>query len=226
MNKNIISTNYSLIEKKIFLGFSGLVLLTFIIGHLIGNMSIFVSQDAINSYAYFLHKNKLLVYSARIFLLFNLMIHLYFSISITYINNKAKQTDYAVKNNISATFMSRTMIYSGFVILIFLIYHLLHFTLGVIDPCIYLDNKERFDVYTMVYKGFSNGYISLIYIVSLLCLGLHLSHAFFSVCQTFSIISSAKMIKNTRFYSLVLSGIIVLSYIMIPISIFFQFIKY
>lgn len=221
MNNNLLNSNYSIIGKKILLAFSGLILLAFIIGHVLGNMSIFLGQDALNTYAYILTKNKLLLYSARIFLLFALVIHVYTSIFITLINNKAKQSNYIVKNSIRMSFASKTMIYTGIIILVFLIFHLLHFTFGYIDPNYFglLDHKNRHDVYTMVVEAFSKKYISMIYVISLCCLGLHLSHAFFSVCQTFSITMTRESIYKSQKISKILSIIIISGYLMIPLSI-------
>jgi succinate dehydrogenase / fumarate reductase cytochrome b subunit len=225
MKNNIIGS--SVIGKKIILGFSGMVLLGFIVGHLIGNLSILAGQDAINSYAHFLHKNTLLLYFARIFLLINLVTHIYLSISLTLLNRHAKQIEYTYNNNLRATWASKTMIISGFVILSFIIYHLLHFTFGFINPNAYglLDHKKRFDVYTMVLDSFSNFYISITYVLALLCLGMHLGHAFFSVCQTFSITTTKQSINNARNISTIISVLIILGYIIIPMSVFFEVIS-
>jgi succinate dehydrogenase / fumarate reductase cytochrome b subunit len=226
-NDNTINSNYSIVGKKILLGFSGLILLGFIVGHLIGNLSILVGPEAINSYAYFLHDNKMLLYSARGFLLINLFIHLYISISLTLSNSAAKQVDYTYKANIRTTFASKTMIFSGLIVLAFLIYHLLHFTFGVINPDSYglVDHKKRFDVYTMVISAFSNVYISLIYIAALISLGFHLSHAFFSVCQTFSITNTGKAIYKIRNASKIISAIIIFGYLLIPTTILFEIVS-
>jgi succinate dehydrogenase / fumarate reductase cytochrome b subunit len=219
--------NSSVVGKKIVLGFSGLVLLGFIVGHLLGNLSVFAGQDAINSYAHFLHQSKLLLYSARIFLLINLVIHIYLSISLTLINKHAKQVEYEYSQNMRTTFASKTMILSGFVILAFLVYHLLHFTFGFINPDSYglIDHKKRFDVYTMLIDNFTNVSIALIYVVSLVCLGSHLSHAFFSVCQTFSITSTKESIERVHSASKVLSVVIVFGYLLIPFSILLEIIS-
>jgi succinate dehydrogenase / fumarate reductase cytochrome b subunit len=224
MKNNILDNNYSIVGKKIFLGFSGLVLLGFIVGHLLGNMTFFLGADSLNNYAYFLHNNKGLVYSARVFLIVNLFIHLYFSISITNTNMKAKQIGYIVNKNLRATFASKTMIYSGALILVFLVYHLCHFTLGWIDSSAYglHDSKNRIDVYGMVHHSFSNSFISLFYLFSLMCLGLHLSHAFFSVCQTFSIINKDATIAKAQKAGRFISCVIVSCYAMIPLSVFLK----
>jgi len=226
-NETKTISSYSIIGKKIFLGFSGMVLLGFIIGHLIGNLSVFAGADAINSYAYFLHNNKILLYTARIFLLIMLIMHVYFSISLTLESKNAREKDYLYKQNLSATFASRTMIYTGVIILVFLICHLLHFTFGVFNPDFYgiPDEKNRFDVYFMLIRNFSDGFISLAYIASLLCLGIHLSHAFFSVCQTFSIINTHDAIHKARRISMIASIIIIIGYILIPFTIFMEIIS-
>jgi succinate dehydrogenase / fumarate reductase cytochrome b subunit len=227
-NKTQTISDYSVIGKKIFLGFSGLVLLGFIVGHLAGNLSVFAGADAINSYAHFLHNSKVLLYFARFFLLFMLITHIYFSFSLTFANKAAREKDYACKQNLSATLASRTMIYSGLIILFFLIFHLLHFTLGKVQPDFYgiLDEKNRIDVYYMLIKGFSSSpLISFIYITALSCLGLHLSHAFFSVCQTFSIINTRETIHKARKMSTIVSVIIILGYMSIPLTIFMKIIS-
>jgi succinate dehydrogenase / fumarate reductase cytochrome b subunit len=226
-NKVQTTSDYSIIGKKIFLGFSGMALLGFIVGHLLGNFSVFAGADAINSYAYFLHNNKILLYTARVFLLFMLAVHVYFSISLTMLNNSAREKDYVCKQNLSASLASRTMIYSGILILAFIVFHLLHFTLGKINPEFHgvLDAKNRMDVYYMLIKNFSSPLITFIYVVAMGCLGLHLSHAFFSVCQTFSIINTHENIHKARRISTVLSGIIILGYLSIPLTIFMKIIS-
>lgn len=223
-NDNKTQINYSIIGRKLFLGFSGFVLLGFIVGHLLGNLTFFLGQDAINNYAYFLHHNKALVYSARVVLFINLLIHLYFSITITLINRAAKDVNYIVNRNVRTTFASKTMIYSGLFILFFLIYHLCHFTFGFIDSDFYglYDNKNRLDVYGYVYHSFSNVFIVLFYLSSLVCLGLHLSHAFFSVCQTFSITSNKNTIADVHKKSQVIGGVLALCYMAIPLSVLFK----
>jgi len=222
-----INSNYSIVGKKILLGFSGLVLLSFVIVHLLGNLSVFAGQDAINTYAHFLHKNAKILNIGRAFFLVNSIMHVYLSISITLTNRSARQVQYISKNNIRTTFAASTMIISGIVILCFVIFHLSHFTFGLVSPESYglLDSKQRFDVYTMIVADFSNIYISLIYFFALGCLGLHLSHAFFSVCQTFSIISTKEAINKFIVTSQVLSILITLGYVSIPFSIVFKIIS-
>jgi succinate dehydrogenase / fumarate reductase cytochrome b subunit len=214
-------SNYSIIGKKIFLGLSGMVLLGFIVGHLLGNLSFFAGSDAINSYAYFLHSHKGLLYTARFFLLFMLVTHIYFSISLTWVNYASRETDYILKKNMRASLASRTMLYSGVAILVFLVFHLLHFTMGKIQPEFYgiLDEKNRINVYFMIIRNFSLPLISAVYITAMLCLGMHLSHAFFSVCQTFSIINTQKTIHKARNLSQLISVVIIAGYILIPLTV-------
>lgn len=223
-NKIQAISDYSIIGKKIFLGFSGMVLLGFIVGHLLGNLSFFAGEDAINSYAYFLHSNKMLLYTARVFLLFMLIVHIYFSFSLTISNNSAREKDYVCKRNLSSTFASRTMIYSGLMILVFIVFHLLHFTLGKINPEFYgiLDEKNRVNVYHMIIQNFNSPIIVATYLSAMLCLGLHLSHAFFSVCQTFSIVNKDATIAKAQKAGRLISCVIVSCYAMIPLSVFLK----
>jgi len=222
MNKNNdLGSNYSLVGKKICLGFSGLVLLSFVVVHLLGNMVIYAGQDAFNNYGHFLHKNAKFLNIGRAFFLLNSILHVYLSISITMTNRAANQIQYSVKQNINTSFASSTMILSGVIVMFFVLFHLSHFTWGWIQPESYglMDGENRYDIYTMLVNDFSNVYISMIYILSLVFLGLHLSHALFSVCQTFSIISTKETIHKFRTTSKIIGASIVVGYMSVPTSI-------
>jgi succinate dehydrogenase / fumarate reductase cytochrome b subunit len=119
------------------------------------------------------------------------------------------------------------MIYSGIMILVFIVFHLLHFTLGKFKPEFYgiLDEKNRINVYYMLIKNFTDPMIVVVYISAMLCLGLHLSHAFFSVCQTFSIINTHKSIHKARNVSMIASLAIIIGYMSIPLTIFLKIIS-
>jgi succinate dehydrogenase / fumarate reductase cytochrome b subunit len=224
---NQVNLDSSVIGKKIFLGFSGLVLLSFVTFHLLGNLSVFAGPDAINNYAHFLHSHPNIINVARSFLLLNLSAHVYYSVSLTLTNRAARQVPYEVKNNMRETFASGTMIISGVIILLFVCFHLAHFTLGYIQPENYhmMDTQGRVDVYTMLIRDFQSQYIVLVYLAAMMALGLHLSHAFFSVCQTFSILSTGGSIHQSVQVSRGIALVLILGYLTIPFSIFLKVIE-
>ena len=113
----------------------------------------------------------------------------HFGITLTLENNAARPAPYAVKKNLRATFSGRTMIWTGLLIFVFLVYHLLHFTMRLTNPDISnnIDALGRLDVFKMVVFSFKNFAIAGIYIVAMIILALHLSHGVQSFVQTFGL---------------------------------------
>ncbi len=174
------------IGKKIIMAITGFMFIGFVTGHLIGNLQIFMGQDQINTYAVALHKLGGFLWFIRGFLLFFFAFHIYFGIKVWYENQKSRPVNYVKKVNLESTFSSRTMIYSSALILFFVIYHLMHFTLLTTNPeyATLTDSLGRFDVYSMMIIGFQNITITIIYLIAVLFLGFHVSHGLFSMFQT------------------------------------------
>ncbi|MGE5479945.1 MAG: succinate dehydrogenase cytochrome b subunit [Chloroflexota bacterium] len=124
----------STIFNKAVMAVTGIVLLLYIIGHTLGNLQIFLGRDSINTYAYFLHSTGELLWIVRGVLLLSLIFHVITSIWLKLHNVQAKPQKYAVKNYLKAKFSSRTMIWTGIMIFAFVVYHLLHFTIGATNP--------------------------------------------------------------------------------------------
>jgi succinate dehydrogenase / fumarate reductase cytochrome b subunit len=127
----------------------------FVIVHLLGNSSIFVGPDGINAYAEKLHGLGPFVWVFRLFMLAMLGIHLLFGILVTLDNWSANPDKYKVKKMLKATFAGETMIWTGALLLAFIVYHLLQFTVRITpDVVLGEDAKGRFDVFTMVTASF------------------------------------------------------------------------
>lgn len=176
----------SSIGRKTIMAVTGFFLLGFVIAHMLGNLQIFLGQNALNDYAKHLEELPYLLYSARIFLLICVLLHIWTAISLTRENRAARPKAYKVQATVQATYASRTMMMSGIIVLAFIIYHLLHFSAGVAHPEYF---KTRLadgnpDVYNMVVRSFQQWPISLVYIFSMALLCLHLSHGIQSIFQT------------------------------------------
>ncbi len=173
------------IGRKVLMAISGLLMVLFVIGHLLGNLTIFAGPDGINSYAEHLHQLVPVVWGTRIVMLGAVLTHLFLSVQITMENSAAKPQKYAVKNMLRATFASQTMIWTGVIMGVFILYHLLQFTFRV-TPGLTLgtDALDRFDVYSMVVDAFARTLTALVYVVSMVALALHLSHGIQSAFQT------------------------------------------
>lgn len=220
----------SSIGKKLLVAVTGLGLLLFVFGHLAGNLLLFMGRDAINGYAEFL-KHGLLhgagIWIARIGLLAAVGIHVVATIQLTRQNRDAREERYAFESTAKATPASRTMIVSGIIILSFVIFHLLQFTIlpgpgqdGYYDLT---SDHLRPDVYGMVVRGFQNWFVSIFYMVSIGFLCLHMSHGFSSVFQTLGLRTDKSWpIIVASGYAF--SALIFVGNCLIPLSILFGFV--
>ena len=164
---------------------SGFFLLMFIIAHLAGNSTIFIGSDWINAYAEHLHELGPFVWVFRAFMLAILLIHMFFGVILTLENWGANPGKYAVTKRLKVTFSSRTMIWTGLLLLSFIVYHLLQFTFRVTpDIVLAADEVGRFDVFTMVVSSLRVMAIAVIYIFAMVVLFLHTQHGIQSFLQT------------------------------------------
>src|SRR5437773_9223124 len=176
---NVLAAFYrSSVEKKMIVAVTGIILILFVIGHLLGNLQIFIGPDWINGYSQHLRDLGPLLWLVRIFLLATVIIHIYVTIQLAIENRRARPEPYIDKSYVKATFASRHMVMSGLIVLAFIVYHLAHFSVRVTDPRFGLlkaDPLGHYDVYSMMVYGFQNYYVSGFYILGLFLLALHLS---------------------------------------------------
>lgn len=165
---------------------SGLGLVIYVIFHMLGNLQVFEGPLVFNGYAALLRDMPIPLWAARIGLLSLAALHIVLAIQLTSRNRQARPIAYAVREYRQASFASRTMATSGFVLLLFILFHLLHLTAGVIDPSSVdrPDVEGHRDVYGKVVHAFQNPFIVAFYLAGQLGLGLHLSHAVTSSLQT------------------------------------------
>lgn len=199
----------SSVGAKVTVALTGLGLVAFTIVHMIGNLKVFSGPDSINAYAAFLkHDLGLLLWLFRAGLLAIFVLHLTLAIRLTLRSKAARPVPYAYPGNVQATVSSRTMIWSGVVVGLFVLFHLAHFTFAWVhgvdeyNPATrqwewknYLelhDAKGRHDVYSMVVAGFTTPWLSVLYIVAQVVLFVHLLHGVQSAFQTLGL-------KNKRF---------------------------
>ena len=216
----------STVGIKFLVAVTGLIWVLFVTVHMLGNLQIYLGPEAINSYAAFLKSNPGPLWVARFGLLAALVIHVWGITKLSLANRKARPTPYAVKKTVRSTFSSRTMVMSGLVLLSFVIYHLLHFTMGVTHPEHFHleDAVGRHDVYSMTVLGFQQPIVSIAYIVATLLLGLHLSHGVASLFQTMGL-SRPWIAPLIERLGLVVTVIVVIGNVMIPLSALFGLIE-
>ena len=215
---------FSLITAKLLMAITGSGLLFFVLVHMLGNLQIYLGQDALNAYAKKLKDMPALLWMARAGLIVLFSGHLALAVLLRRANRKARPRGYVIDDPIQTSFASRTMLTSGLVVFAFLIYHLLHFTLGVTDPPGHqqIDAEGRHDVYSMVVSSFQNVYVSAAYIFAMLVLGLHLSHGTSSVFQTFGITTDRSRVMIHR-VGVIVAATIMLGNISIPVAVLLGF---
>jgi len=182
--------------KKYLMALSGLVLVVFVFFHMIGNLQVFLAPEAINKYAYLLHHQVPveLLWLARIGLLIAVGVHIWMAVLIKIENRAARPQQNAVEVTVQASSASRYMIFSGLVLLSFIVFHILHFTIQWFHPefehMLYdLDGELTMDIYAIIIYGFSSKfwYVSLFYIIAMGMLCWHLSHGVSSMFQSLGV---------------------------------------
>lgn len=176
----------STVFRKLLMGVTGLSFVLFVAGHLLGNASIFLGPWALNAYAEHLKSIGPLIWVVRAVLLALIGTHIFVAVILTLENWRAKPTAYAVRKKLHTDFAAENMIWTGALLALFIIYHLLHFTAHLTGPGIVIVDGQP-DVYTMVARSFQQGLLALLYIVAMIVLYLHLSHGIQSVFQTFGL---------------------------------------
>ena len=194
---------------------TGLVLAGFVLGHMSGNLLMFKGAPAINEYAKWLHDHAGLLWAARVVLILSVIAHIWVGIQLTLENRAARAGGPADEATRRATVASRTMPYSGVVILAFIIFHLLHFTFRTValDGAVYGD-----EVYNMVIAGFSSKPVAIFYIISMFLLCLHLSHGVSSVFQTLGL-RNERWRSRLDFVASAFGWIIALGFSSIPLAV-------
>ena len=199
---------------------TGLALLGFVVAHLLGNLQIFLGPDKFNAYAKMLKDMPQLIWPARFGLFGVFVLHLVTAISLKVQNRSARPVAYGCQHTVQASSASLYMVETGLVILFFVLIHIAHFTLGLLQPDYYyvVDSQNRHDVYSMVIRGFQHTGFSLFYIFCMLMIGTHLSHGIASSIQTLGF-GNPKVRECAKSISCAVGWGIALGYMSIPLSV-------
>ena len=216
----------SSVGRKLLMAVTGLILLLFVVVHLLGNSSIFIGPNGINAYAEHLHSLGPLVWVFRLVMLAVISVHIALGVQLTLENQSARPLSYSVKENLRATFSSRTMIISGLVLLAFIIFHLLQFTVqlpgltpfGAKAHLAELHGNMVPNVFGMVVTTFHSLFVVLVYVVGMIFLFLHLGHGVQSFFQTLGL-TNDKTFEGLGVFGKVVAFVLLLGYVSIPLLI-------
>ena len=206
----------STIGRKVVMAVTGLALFGFVFVHMLGNLQMFLADhEAINHYGRFLR--EMLhgggIWAVRAVLLIAVIAHIGAAWSLTRTSWKARPIPYKMVTPNASTYASRTMRWSGPILALFIVYHLLHFTVGTVHPA-FVDG----DVYRNVIVGFSVWPVSLFYVIAMLALGLHLRHGAWSMLQTLGA-SHPRWDGVRNVAAIAFTVIIVLGFISVPLAV-------
>jgi len=212
--------SWSSIGKKILMAVTGFTFVGFVMGHMIGNLQLFLGQDQLNKYAEALHHLGGLLWIVRLLLATFFVTHIWTGVRLYLQNYSARPVSYKREDTVQASLSSRTMIWSGIGVLLYVVYHLLHFTLIVTNPeyAGLKDSLGRFDVYSMVVLGFQNIWISTVYIIAILFLAFHVNHAVPSLLQTLGL-SRDRYRTTIERLGTVIAVVVFLGYVSMPLAV-------
>ena len=219
----------STIGKKVIMAVTGLMLVGFVIAHMAGNLQVFVGPAKMNGYAAFLKGTGELRWIARLGLLGAVLLHILMAWQLTRIKQRARPVDYASRQPQVSTLASRTMRWGGVLLLVFIVFHILHFTTGTLFPAasrpdaLYPAYSET-DVYGNVISAFRTPWVVAFYIVSMLFLMLHLFHGAWSSVRTLGLTRPSPNPLSRR-VSTVIAVVVWLGFSAIPVAVFFGVIR-
>jgi succinate dehydrogenase / fumarate reductase, cytochrome b subunit len=193
---------------------TGLIMIGFVIGHLAGNLLIFAGRDRINAYSAFLHSTGEILWAVRLVLLVAVILHITAAYQLTVIDRAARPVDYSKHQYQAATFASRTIRWGGVLLLVFIVYHLLHMTLGTVHP-----SFTPGDVYHNLISGLSVWYVAAFYLIAMVALGLHLYHGTWSSLKSIGIEQNPTVPLRRRRIIWLFAVLMAVGFAVVPLAI-------
>ncbi|RYP86202.1 succinate dehydrogenase cytochrome b subunit [Nocardioides guangzhouensis] len=210
------------IALKILMAVSGIIFIAFVLLHMYGNLKAFAGHDAYNEYAEHLRTigEPMLPYSGllwilRVVLLGSLVVHVYAAATLWVRAKQARTTKYVMKKHTGAIFASRLMRWGGVTILVFLVWHLLNFTIGKVN----VQGGATNDPYNLLVDSFEVWWLTLIYLVAMAMLGAHLHHGTWSALQTLGLTGTERSRTLAKRFAFTLAVIIAGGFSLVPIFV-------
>ena len=203
----------STIGKKVIMAITGLIGVGFVIGHMLGHLQVFQSADRYNAYAHFLQSLGELLWLVRLVLVGAVILHVTMAVQLTRRAGTARPVAYEKRAPQVSTLASRTMRWGGFLLLAFIVFHVLHFTTLSIFP-----EYERMTVYNRLIVAFRQPAIFVFYVLSTLALGLHLYHGAWSSMRTLGL-TRARANPLQRKIPAAIAAVVTLGFLAVPIAI-------
>ncbi|MCE2502537.1 MAG: succinate dehydrogenase cytochrome b subunit [Chlorobi bacterium] len=214
----------SQVGRKYLTGITGVLLVIFIIGHLLGNLQLLDSDpERFNAYAKSLHDFGLLLYIIEIALAGVILLHAFIGIAIFMRKLKARKHGYKVSGqkqggNGKQSLASRSMIYTGIVLLIFLVVHIAQFRFGPAKETV-INNEPAMDLHALVMETFSNIWWVIFYVGVMVLIGFHLRHGIWSALQSLGAMKP-RWSKAIHGAALIIGLLLAIGFLVLPIIIY------
>ena len=218
----------SAIGKKAVMAITGVILFGWIFAHMAGNLKLFFGAEALNHYAEWLRDlgapifpHESVLWITRVLLIVAVVFHIHAAYMLTVMNAKARPVGYADRDFVKGTYAARTMRWGGVIILLFVFYHLAHLTFGknVAPPAQFIHG----DVYHNVVSGFQIWWVSAIYILANLALGLHLYHGLWAMFSSLGM-TNPRFELWRRTFATLFAAVITAANISFPLSVLTGFV--
>ena len=223
VSHRVIALWDTMIGKKVVMAITGIALIGFVIGHMLGNLKIFTGAETINAYSRFLREVGTpeleygqLLWLVRIFLMICVALHITAAVQLTRMSRAARPIGYTAKRDIETTWGARTMRWGGVLLVAFIVFHLLHFTGGVVG--FGAGQFKDLAVYQNVVAGFAVWPIAIFYIVAMGALCLHLDHGIWSMLQTLGW-NTARNEATLQIVSRVIAIVVFLGFTSVPVAV-------
>ena len=219
----------STIGKKVIMAVTGIILVAFVVLHMLGNLQVFVGAEKMNTYSAFLKSLGELLWLARIILLVALILHVTMAYQLAQRSRLARPLGYERREPQVSTVASRTMRWGGVLILVFVIFHILHFTTGTIFPWASRPDAlypafSHTDVYGNVIAAFRSPWVVAFYVVVMLFLLLHLFHGAWASLRTLGLARPSPR-PLQRQVATVIALVVWLGFTAIPVAVFLGVIR-
>lgn len=205
---------------------SGLLFIAFVLAHMYGNLKAFGGEDSFNTYAEHLreigepmlpHEGALWI--IRIGLIVALVVHVACAVILWRRAAAARPVQYAVKKNTGSSLSSRTMRWGGLTLLVFIVWHLLNFTIVKVNPSSGETGDPDHNPYALMVDSFDLWWMTVIYLIAMLALGMHLHHGTFSSLQTLGWTNTATSRARARAAGWVVAIVIAGGFALVPLSV-------
>jgi len=212
----------STIALKMLMAVTGIIFIGYVLAHMYGNLKAFAGHDAFNEYAEHLRElgepllpHEGALWLMRVVLLVSLVVHVYAAVVLWRRKVRARTIKYVVKKNTSSTLSSHWMRWGGITLLLFIVWHLLNFSVGKVNP----QGGATGDPYDLMVDTFEVWWMTLIYLAAMVALALHLRHGVWSAAQTLGLTNNAKARRNANVLGIGLAVVVVGGFSLVPLAV-------